>query len=85
MPVIHHSYVVGVVVAEIFEVPLEYLMDPGNHQRHGREWEGKKRWFYAMPYDRHYIWGATAGMIRNFYDRVYAPGALPDMTSERHD
>lgn len=63
-------------VAEIFEVPLGFLMNPANHQRHGREWEGKKRWFYAMPYDRHYIWGATAGMLRNFYDRVYAPGAL---------
>ncbi len=65
-------------VAEIFEVPLGFLMNPDNHQRQGREWEGKKRWFYAMPYERHYIWGATAGMLRNFYDRVYAPGALPD-------
>ena len=72
-------------VAEIFEVPLGFLMDPGNHQRHGREWEGKKRWFYAMPYDRHYIWGATAGMIRNFYDRVYAPGALHGTNLERND
>lgn len=63
-------------VAEIFEVPLPFLMDPANHQRQGREWQGKKRWFYAMPYDRHYIWGATAGMVRNFYDRVYAPGPL---------
>ena len=58
---------------------------PANHQRHGREWEGKKRWFYAMPYDRHYIWGATAGMIRNFYDRVYAPGALHGTNLERND
>lgn len=66
-------------VAEIFEVPLGFLMNPANHQRHGREWEGKKRWFYAMPYERHYIWGATAGMLRNFYDRVYAPGALHKM------
>lgn len=64
-------------VAEIFEVPLGFLMNPANHQRQGREWEGKKRWFYAMPYEQHYIWGATAGMLRNFYDRVYAPGALP--------
>ncbi len=63
-------------VAEIFEVPLDFLMNPVNHQHHGREWQGKKRWFYAMPYDRHYIWGATAGMVRNFYDRVYAPGPL---------
>ena len=63
-------------VAEIFEVPLSFLMNPANHQRHGREWQGKKRWFYAMPYGRHYIWGATAGMMRNLYDRVYAPGPL---------
>lgn len=63
-------------VAEIFEVPLNFLMDPANHQREGRMWKGKKRWFYSMPYGRHYIWGATAGMMRNFYDRVYAPGPL---------
>jgi len=61
-------------VADIFEVPLSFLMNPANHQRHGREWQGVKRWFYAMPYGERYIWGATAGMIRNFYDRVYAPG-----------
>ncbi len=61
-------------VADIFEVPLSFLMDPANHQCHGREWQGKKRWFYAMPYNGHYIWGATAGMLRNFYDRVFAPG-----------
>ncbi len=69
-------------VAEIFEVPLEFLMNPANHERHGREWEGKTRWFYAMPYERHYIWGATAGMLRNFYDRVYAPGHLPNRAAE---
>ncbi len=63
-------------VADIFEVPLNFLMDPANHQRHGRVWQGKKRWFYAMPYNDHYIWGATAGMLRNFYDRVFAPGAI---------
>ena len=61
-------------VAEIFEVPLRFLMDPANHQRQSRVWRGKERWFYAMPYERHYIWGATAGMIRNFYDRVFAAG-----------
>ena len=60
-------------VADVFEVPLRFLMDPANHQRHGREWQGKKRWFYAMPYGERYIWGATAGMLRNFYDKVYGP------------
>jgi 8-oxo-dGTP pyrophosphatase MutT (NUDIX family) len=60
-------------VAEIFEVPLRFLMDPRNHQHHTREWQGVERRFYAMPYDRHYIWGATAGMIRNLYERMYTP------------
>jgi 8-oxo-dGTP pyrophosphatase MutT (NUDIX family) len=52
-------------VEEIFEVPLAFLLDPANHQRQSREWQGELRWFFAMPYDRHYIWGATAGMLVN--------------------
>ena len=58
-------------VAAVFEVPLAFLMDPANHQRHSREWAGKERHFYAMPFGERYIWGATAGMIRNLYARVY--------------
>ncbi len=58
-------------VAEIFEVPLRFLMTPTNHQHHTREWQGVERRFYAMPYDGYYIWGATAGMIRNLYERLY--------------
>ena len=58
-------------VAAIFEVPLRFLMDPGNHQEHSREWQGTRRKFYAMPYGERYIWGATAGMLRNLYDRLY--------------
>ncbi len=58
-------------VADVFEVPLAFLMDPANHQRHSREWQGKERHFYAMPFGERYIWGATAGMIRNLYARVY--------------
>jgi 8-oxo-dGTP pyrophosphatase MutT (NUDIX family) len=58
-------------VAHIFEVPLRFLMDPKNHQTHSRQWQGVERHFYAMPYGEHYIWGATAGMIRNLYDRLY--------------
>ena len=65
-------------VSEIFEVPLGFLMDEANHRTDTVQWQGFERRFYAMPYERHYIWGATAGMLRNFYDRVYAPGALPD-------
>ncbi len=59
-------------VAHIFEVPLRFLMDPKNHQTHARQWQGVERHFYAMPFGEHYIWGATAGMIRNLYDRLYA-------------
>jgi hypothetical protein len=46
-------------------------MNPDNHQRHSREWQGARRYFYAMPYQHRYIWGATAGILRNLYDRVY--------------
>jgi 8-oxo-dGTP pyrophosphatase MutT (NUDIX family) len=52
-------------VDEIFEVPLAFLLDPANHQRQSREWQGATRWFFAIPYEGHYIWGATAGMLVN--------------------
>ena len=58
-------------VAEAFEVPLAFLMEQANHQRHSRVWNGIRRHYCAMPYGRHYIWGATAGMIRNLRDRLY--------------
>jgi 8-oxo-dGTP pyrophosphatase MutT (NUDIX family) len=58
-------------VAEAFETPLSFLMNSANHQRHFREWQGKQRQFYAMPFENRYIWGATAGMIRNLYERLY--------------
>ena len=54
-------------VAEAFEVPLEFILDPANHQKRSRPWEGRTRHFYAMPYGRHFIWGATAAMLRNLY------------------
>ncbi|OWW23087.1 CoA pyrophosphatase [Noviherbaspirillum denitrificans] len=55
-------------VAEIFEVPLAFLLDGANHQRRSIEAPGMgKRTFYAMPYDRFFIWGATAGMLRNLF------------------
>jgi 8-oxo-dGTP pyrophosphatase MutT (NUDIX family) len=57
-------------VAEIFEVPLPFLLNADNHERHSVFWRGKRRAYYAMPYQGHYIWGATAGMIRNLHDRV---------------
>ncbi len=55
-------------VADIFEVPLAFLLDANNHRRDSRIYKGTKREFYAMPFGDYYIWGATAGMIRNLYD-----------------
>ena len=58
-------------VADIFEVPLDFLMNPANHHRHTMEWEGAQREWLSMPYDdqfkQRFIWGATAGILRNFY------------------
>ena len=58
-------------VADVFEVPLAFLMDPANHERHSREYQGRERFYYAMPWQGRYIWGATAGMIRNLYTLMY--------------
>ena len=60
-------------VAEAFEAPFGFLMDAANHQRQFREpmGGGERRYFYAMPYEDHFIWGATAGMLRGLYDRLY--------------
>jgi len=57
-------------VAEAFEVPLSHLMDPKNHERHSRDWQGQTRHFYVIPYKRHYIWGATAAMLVNMARRL---------------
>lgn len=54
-------------VADAFEVPLEFILDPANHERRSRPWEGRIRHFYAMPYGERFIWGATAAMLRNLY------------------
>jgi 8-oxo-dGTP pyrophosphatase MutT (NUDIX family) len=59
-------------VEEIFEVPLAFLLDPANRQRQSRVWQGETRWFYAMPYERHFIWGATAGMLVNLANHLAA-------------
>jgi 8-oxo-dGTP pyrophosphatase MutT (NUDIX family) len=59
-------------VADAFEVPLEFLMTPGNHQRLKRDWNGIERHYYAMPFQERYIWGVTAGILRNLYERIYA-------------
>lgn len=57
-------------VTEIFDIPLAHFMEPGNHLRHSRIWQGRERQYYAMPYGERYVWGATAGMLRNLHDRV---------------
>lgn len=65
-------------VAQAFEVPLAFLMNPANHNEHAFEWQGAQRRWFSMPYPAladevtpdpldHFIWGATAGMLRNFY------------------
>jgi len=62
-------------VAAIFEVPLDFLMNPAHHQRHAFDWEGQRREWFSMPYQEagqgcsveRFIWGATAGILRNFY------------------
>jgi 8-oxo-dGTP pyrophosphatase MutT (NUDIX family) len=58
-------------VADTFEVPLAFVMGPENHQRHSREWRGMMRTYYAMPFGERYIWGVTAGILRNLYERLY--------------
>jgi 8-oxo-dGTP pyrophosphatase MutT (NUDIX family) len=60
-------------VAEVFEVPLRFLMDPENHELRSREWKGRLRQYYAIPFGERYIWGVTAGIVRNLYERLYAP------------
>lgn len=63
-------------VADVFEVPLAYLMNPAHHQRQVIEWEGVRREWFAMPYQdqvkQRFIWGATAGMLRNLYRLLLA-------------
>ncbi|MCB5173832.1 MULTISPECIES: CoA pyrophosphatase [Microvirga] len=58
-------------VADTFEVPLGFLMNPAHHELHAREWQGRQRRYYAIPYEGRYIWGVTAGIIRNLYERLY--------------
>ena len=54
-------------VEEVFEVPLAFLLDPGNHRRETRELQGRTAGYYVMRYGTYTIWGATAGMLMNLY------------------
>ena len=72
-------------VDAVFEVPLAFLMDPAHHRRHAFDWQGRQRQWFSMPYLQtlpeasdpveRFIWGATAGMLRNFYRFLLAEGA----------
>lgn len=62
-----------VEVAEVFQVPLAFLMDPANHRlHHAIAPDGNERYYYSMPWNGYFIWGATANVIRNFYHRLLA-------------
>ena len=58
-------------VAEIFDAPLSFLMNPTNHQEMNGRWNNQERIYYAMPYRQHKIWGVTAGILRNLYERAF--------------
>jgi 8-oxo-dGTP pyrophosphatase MutT (NUDIX family) len=57
-------------VAEVFEVPLAHLLNPGNYMIESRLWRGHRRYFFAVPWGPYYIWGATARMLRALADRM---------------
>ena len=59
-------------VEEVFEAPLDFLMDRANQLRHSYERDGAERRYHAMPWGEYYIWGATAGMLKNLSDRLEA-------------
>jgi len=58
-------------VDDVFEVPLAFLMTEANHKLRSREWRGLKRTVYDIPFGDRQIWGVTAGILRNLYERVY--------------
>ncbi|MBL8582311.1 MAG: CoA pyrophosphatase [Rhizobiaceae bacterium] len=59
-------------VDDVFEVPLRFLMDPGNHHRHSAIWQEKERFYYDMSFEpQRRIWGVTAGILRMLYNRLY--------------
>jgi 8-oxo-dGTP pyrophosphatase MutT (NUDIX family) len=64
-------------VADMFEVPLDFIIDPRNLQRGTREWKGTTRTFFVLPYEQRYIWGATAGMLVNLAEVLTLPPLDP--------
>jgi 8-oxo-dGTP pyrophosphatase MutT (NUDIX family) len=67
-------------VAEVFEVPWDFLMDPSNHSRDSYDREGQpRRWYWSMTHGQRYIWGVTAGIVRALRMRLYGEEALPQV------
>jgi 8-oxo-dGTP pyrophosphatase MutT (NUDIX family) len=60
-------------VADVFEVPLDFVLDPANHERRSRVVKGEQRHFYVLPYQHYYIWGATAAMLVNLAKKIGEP------------
>ncbi len=69
-------------VAEVFEAPWDFLMDPANHRRDSYDREGQpRRWFWAITHEERYIWGVTAGIVRALRTRLYGEEAAPDQAA----
>lgn len=58
-------------VEAAFEVPFSFVMDPDNYKPSSRVWQGKEHFFYTITYERHQIWGITAGILRVLYERLH--------------
>lgn len=71
-------------VDEAFEVPLDFVLDHRNHERHSRDWQNATRYFWVLPYRHYYIWGATAGMLVNLADVMAAAGREIAPAEERN-
>ena len=70
-------------VAEVFEAPWDFLMDPANHRRDFYDREGQpRRWYWAITHEERYIWGVTAGIVRALRTRLYGEDVRPDVVSE---
>jgi 8-oxo-dGTP pyrophosphatase MutT (NUDIX family) len=57
-------------VDEAFRVPFDFVTDPANFRVEGRRWQGRRRYYYAVPYGPYYIWGATGRILRALADRL---------------
>ena len=72
-------------VADVFEVPLGFLMSGANHRVASRVWQGRRRYFYEMPFEDRYIWGVSAGILRQIFERTWGVGSPPAPGTPRRD